>query len=106
MKRLPWILGILTVAFQSSFAESYPGYRYPAVFSGERIANDNPDFATIFARLTYDALTFQDVAIYHELKTRKVVSARWMAKGNFEFLLPKMGLYVPPKPAEEKRCCL
>ncbi|NJK93327.1 MAG: hypothetical protein HC904_16865 [Blastochloris sp.] len=99
-------LALVVVTLSLAIAESYPGYRYAAKFSEERIASDNPDFATIFARLTDDTLAEQDVAIRYEVKTRQVISARWMTKGHFEFQLPKMGLYVPQRPSEEKKMLL
>ncbi len=103
---LSLILAVTVIQF--TLAESFPGYRHPALVTDPEVVSDNGAFALIFVRLADDTLAVRDVVIRYDVKTRRIASACWVTKanGNFEFQLPTMGLYVPQKPIEEKKMML
>jgi hypothetical protein len=106
MKTKLSVLMFAVATAQIAFAESFPGYRYPAIFAEQRTSEGSPEFATIFATLANVSLPNRDVAIRYNVRTGRVTTARWMTKGNYEFQLPAMGLHGPLRPSEENKMLL
>jgi hypothetical protein len=101
MKALALTICLVCILYPA-YAEDWPGFEHRAVFQEVRSASDDPKHATLFLKMDADDNRAHELALRYETDTKKVVSARWMTKGNFPLIIAVMGSFVPDLPKDPK----
>ncbi len=96
------LLLVGTALLNTVYAESWPGYRFPATIKEQTTSRDEKSTIWII-EIQSDDPRKDSLHIRFDNKTRQVAEAIWMTKGMYPLPTPSFGIYIPDQPSDDSK---